>query len=124
MKWLTGEEVRAAAKKSKRAAIACAKKHWWQNHTATEKEMRVFAKTHRPAGYRLCALCWRYNQNNVHKLGRYWCPLKKAKDKTYCCNQYTKALRAFTNWKAKVGNGRYSTFTKKAKAMYDRICEL
>lgn len=116
MKWLTIKEAKAAGKKSKRAAIACSKKHWYQNWQAKEAEMKLLSNA---VGGHLCALCHRYS---MCQLGHRWCPLRKPGDGGGCCEKYRAAYRAYYMWQS--NRAPYSTFTKKAKAMYDRICEL
>lgn len=58
MKWLTQKEIKAAAKKSEKAAIACSVLHWEQILTATKRDF------HEPSAgtvYSIdCALCIRH----------------------------------------------------------------
>ena len=116
MRWLTQAEVKIAAKKSKRAAIACSKKHWKQNATATQKETE--AGKGGLTDDRLCALCQRYGEPSCEG-----CPLKKSY-KCYCCKVYHDADDAYGSWDNGYGSGKFSTWQKKAKAMYDKLCSL
>src|SRR5512146_796974 len=43
IKWLTQAQVKAAAKKGRKAAIACSQEHWRQLSEARAKEMRQYA---------------------------------------------------------------------------------
>ncbi len=115
MRWLTQAEVKIAAKKSKRAAIACSKKHWKQNATATQKET---AGKGGLTDEGLCALCQRYGEPSCEG-----CPLKKSY-KCYCCKVYHDADDAYESWGNGYGSGKFSTWQKKAKAMYDKLCSL
>jgi len=120
MKWMTEKEAKAAARKSKRAAIASCKKHWRQNYTATEEEMQAFYENPiapHPLGISVCALCHRYQKGECKK-----CPLGIANINLDCGKEYKAACFAFRNWRRKIG--RFSTWQKKAKLMYERICEL
>jgi len=65
MKWLTIKEVKQAAKKSKRDALRCSRKHWRQNWMATKEELKRHVikkgpKQKSPTDQSLCALCTRY----------------------------------------------------------------
>ncbi len=115
MKWLRVEEVKAAAKKSKRAATASCKKHWKQNYTATEGEVdgRMPWDVY---GRELCALCVRFEEDCST------CPLGMANEQNVCGKEYSAATKAFGRWRN--GGGRFSTWQKKAKLMYERLCEL
>lgn len=127
MKWLTVKEVRAAAKKSKRSAIACSKKHWWQLATATESETRE--KEDSLANINLvaeeyCALCIRFQCPHYRfSYNCLQCPLGSTERLT-CCKEYQDAARAFEAWEHRSQSRDFAIFTKKAKAMYNRICEL
>lgn len=65
MKWLTQKEVKAAAKKSKKAAIACSVLHWEQILTATKEELCDFYDNRSDDLVRspYCALCCRFNDD-------------------------------------------------------------
>ena len=71
MNWLTRKEVDAAAKKSKKAAIACSVLHWEQILSATKKDFRRLSNEIHPMSGLLCALCVRHEYNcAVCSLGR------------------------------------------------------
>ena len=125
MRWLSHAIVRAAAKKSKGAAMASCKKHWKQNCTATEEEVKVYIKQKiktgvfkgskcSPVDADLCALCERYDVNCKN------CPLGPKQ----CCREYREARDAYCEWKKRKTKGRFSTWQKKAKAMYEKLCSL
>lgn len=123
MKWLTRKEVIKAAK-SKRSAIACSKKHWKQNYTATEEELDE--NQYYALDAALCALCERYDdynqkRNNCERLSGAMCPVY-SDDKYRCSKEYSEAEDAYDAWK--YTNGDFSAWQKAAKAMYDRLCEL
>lgn len=128
MKWLTQKEVRTAAKKSERAAIACSKKHWRQLATAKESETRKKANSlsyNSPICEEYCALCVRFqNPQLSFKQNCRQCPLRKEKYSLTCCKEYQAASTAFIAWNNRCPLADFATFTKNAKAMYDRICEL
>lgn len=58
MDWLTQEEIKAAAKKSEKAAIACSVKHWEQILAATKWELQ--RADHAIMYGKNCALCIRH----------------------------------------------------------------
>ena len=114
MKWMTINEAKKAGRKSKRAAIASCKKHWKQNYTATEAEIKSHGQN--PAGESRCALCYRYGEGK----GCVNCPLTATKYR--CCKEYDAADNAFQNYE--YSQGLFATWQKKAKAMYDKLCSL
>jgi|GEM_PF-5499575 len=62
MKWLTEEEIKEAAKKSKRAAIKMSIRHWEQLHSVTLREFfEAEKKDLASIGGDYCSLCRRYN---------------------------------------------------------------
>lgn len=126
MQWLTVKEVETAAKKSKRAASACVKKHWKQLAIATEAQFRAKENSLKhtcliSADY--CALCHYCGQlPYFSKSNCLKCPLRKKEYKATCCKEYQAAFFARTGFLHR--KKPYSIFTKAAKAMYDRICKL
>ena len=122
MEWLTEKEVAAAAKKSKRAAIACSKKHWKQNYTATEEEIDEYCDNYRIVNADSCALCVRYTiideEGDVEDTDCAACPLGPNR----CCDEYYAAADAFDKWY--YYNGSFADWQAKAKLMYDRLCKI
>lgn len=112
MKWLTQKYIKTQAKKSERAAIKVSWEHWEQLATATEKELRKALWGSRPKvtiGRNYCSLCQRYI---VAKECCDECPI-------YCFSTWTPVYHALYKWEN--GNGRYSTFVKKARTMADKL---
>ncbi len=125
MRWLSQATVRVAAKKSKKAAVASCKKHWKQNYTATEEEVKVYIKQKiktgifkgsncSPVDAGLCALCERYDDNCKN------CPLGP----TQCCREYGKARDSFLKWKKRKTKFNFEIWEAKAKLMYEELCSL
>jgi len=77
MNWLTQNEIKAAAKKSLKAAKACSLQHWQQLRQATPKELFA-ALNHDDVEITVefCALCQRYLSGHRTLCRR--CPLGKA----------------------------------------------
>ncbi len=125
MKWLSQAMVRAAAKKSEREAVASSKKHWKQNCTATEEEVKAYIKQEiktgifkgsncSPVDADLCALCECYDDNCKN------CPLGP----TQCCREYGEAQKAFDKWKKRKTKFNFEIWKAKAKLMYEELCSL
>jgi len=118
MKWLTYEEVTAAAKKSKKAATACSKKHWLQLSTATADELRCSPRY--PLSPAFCALCMYHGGpgGGACKPCSLYCEGRGRA----CCYEYSAAFDAYYDWKEKTGT--FAAWKKAAKAMYQRICKI
>jgi len=118
MKWLTIEQIKAAAEKSTEEALKCSLEHWRQLCNASKKELLMaYEEGLTGAEGEYCALCHRF----VHMCGKHaciHCPLK-GKIRDICCSEWRKASAAFEDlWE---GYGTHKKFVKAARRMRDRI---
>ena len=117
MKWITEKQIKAAAKKSHKAAIEMSKKHWMQVVTATKRELiDGYNKGLVDLWGTHCALCQRYS-DGFGKCGK--CILKD--ENTGCCREWETAVRY---WDPDGNRRKYRAFQKDAKKMYERLCKL
>lgn len=116
MKWLTIEEVKKYAT-TPRKALEISIKHWWQNATATEKELRAYVREdgrYAPIRWRLCGLC------KYHHLDCDVCPLK------YCYNksEYDQAVKVLEVWYNNETPETFKEWKQAARAMHKKLCSL
>jgi len=118
MKWITKNQVKAAAKKSHKAAVAMTKKHWHQLFTATKQEIiDAYRKGLVACDDDYCALCKRYHKNKSCNE----CPLKDSFPRS-CCKEWRDAVRKFDPYGGRLW--RHREFQRAAGKMYQKICKL
>lgn len=118
MKWLTQKEIKAAAEKSKKAAIACSVLHWEQVLTATKEELLDFLvkKSESLIRWQYCALCVRC-KNNCKP-----CPMPSEKVCRRSGSVWVRASRAFVALQN--GNIGIKAFRTRTQPMLDLLRSL
>lgn len=116
MEWLTIEQVKKEAT-TPRKALEISIKHWWQNTTATEKELRIYTEglfKNRPITIGLCGLCTYYDGECDD------CPLKSCDENS----EYHQADIAITNWWYNKTPENFKLWQQAARAMHKKLCSL
>ena len=116
IKWLTPKQVKAAAKRGRKAAMCCSWVHWNQFCTATEKELRaIISKLDNFWNLvygRYCALCQKYprGDRDCNRCGLN-CDGKSS--------PWIDARNAFMDWVG--GRSSLTAWRKQARRMRDYI---
>ena len=121
MKWVTKKEVKAAAKRGRRAALKCTQKHWWQLKTATEDQLRAGRRSHRASIQSdRCALCVRYLRRP-----KTTCPLASAsRCKGVCHPRWVDASAALCAFETIPSDCNFWAWQKCAGEMYQLLMTL
>jgi len=125
MDWLTMEEVERAAKKGRKAAIECSKKHWKQLSRATKDELSEVEEPYSIVKDLFCALCHRYRmaKNSCKR-----CPLYDSEhdpgDNGLCCEECSLALEYYGEMCYDRTEKKFEAWQKTAKAMYRKLCRV
>lgn len=114
MEWLTKQQVKDYATTPKKA-LEISIKHWWQNRTATRKELDYHLKLHRPCSGAYCGLCKYYPNCKI-------CILKIPCDRR--TSLFVKARSAC--WLYEVGRTKknFQVWQAAAKEMHLYLCSL
>lgn len=122
MNWLTTDQIKKAAKKSRKAALECSREHWRQLSEATAEELRTgvsrglvsLTDAH-------CAMCIRH-----WKCG--WCGTCPLYEAGHGCNGneslWRTAEEALRYAVDNTGRSSWSAWKRAAKAMYKKLCEV
>jgi len=115
MKWLTIEQIKAAAEKSTEEALKCSLEHWRQLCNASKKELLMaYERGLTGTDGKYCALCHRFCHRHHHCR---CCPINEGHRN--CCEEWVKASWAFGDLRE--GYGTHREFVKAARRMRDRI---
>src|SRR5512146_1422609 len=121
IKWLTQAQVQAAAKKGRKAAIACSQEHWRQLSTATRQDLLGWGSLYSIIRAGFCATCVLYSPKYCNG-----CPLSpQGKHLICCCNAWRCANHALDTIDS-VGVLRatpqeWSRWKRAAKRMYQLL---
>ncbi len=117
IKWITQAQVKAAAEKGERAALAMSLRHWKQLAAAGEKELR-WAEQEGLTGCGFCALCERYDHDCTG------CPLVDRGRPCFEYGPYSAADGAFADWRDDPSPARFIEWRIAARAMRDLLQRL
>lgn len=111
IKWLTLKQIKAAAKRSKKAAFKCSLLHWEQLASATPGQLKAALAMPRRTGIfaNQCAMCRRYLRRLRGNDNCSACPIK-------CKSLWYLTFLALKNWEGSSGN--YWSY------LHDCICDM
>ena len=107
MKWLSKQYINDEARKGRKEALLCSRKHWEQLCSATQRELKEAPESIAYGMY--CAMCHRYSGNDVCYSP---CVLRCMSN-----NRWADAHSAFTNFEAKKCYSNFCIWRKYARIM-------
>jgi hypothetical protein len=122
MKWLTIAEINKAARKSLKAALACACEHWRQLSEATPKELLAGLRSGRvgiDASY--CALCIRHGYVTAGSYTNDGMECLRCSENVSwhkCFPRWRPARRALSAWERSPSSDNWKEWKKAAREMY------
>ena len=115
--WITTAQVKAAAEKSDRAALAMSLRHWKQLAAAGQAELRR-AEEKGLTGSCFCALCERYGHDCAG------CPLVNRDRPCFEYGPYPATDATLAGWRDDPSPARFAKWRAAARAMRDLLQRL
>ena len=126
MKWLTPEQVEAYATTPTKAR-EISTKHWWQNSTATKRELLAYIKKYgreAPIIWDLCGLCHYYKakERSFNCCSLDGCPVTPPCDSKR--SLYQKACEKLTHFLWNPTDENFQEWQKAGRAVHKDLCSL